>query len=65
MALMPPIRQAFILETMSNMAGGYIANQQLRDQARRLLSDGADPVLAKIIYDLSVELADRFDLENP
>lgn len=65
MALSPVARENFILQSMSAMAGGSIAQDQLYDQTRRVFGDTTDEVLSKLIYDFAVALADRYDIENP
>ena len=65
MSLSPVAREAFILDSMSQMAGGLIASAQELDRVRRVLGSVADEVLAKQFYEFSVELADRYDIENP
>ena len=65
MALSPVARENFILQSMSAMAGGLVASDQELDQARRVFGDQADEVKARQFYEFAVELADRYDIENP
>ena len=65
MALSPVARENFILDCMAHMGGGTLANQQANDNLSRLFGSDAAFETGKIIYNLAVILADRYDIENP